>query len=213
MFKAISNISRKTLAVSLVALFIVAAIFLISPAKLFAGLLKPDEVWVDDDWDGLPDLTDVGGVKVIGMNAFSTIQLGVDNVADDGHVYIAAGTYNEAVHIYGSEIAGVNIEGAGASSTIVIGFGVQEPPVYAPVFYIYNSEVSIDNLTIKNGDAVDGGGIYSYGSDVVITNCVIKENAASNGLCGGGIYNINGYMEIHDCLIKDNTADISGGGV
>ena len=57
----------------------------------------PATVWVDDNWVGLPNGTDVGSSRTIGCDAFATIQGGVNAVAAGGTVNVAAGNYNEDV--------------------------------------------------------------------------------------------------------------------
>ena len=68
-----------------------------------------------------------------------------------------------------------------------------------------------------------GGGIFSYTSDVLISDCVITENRSSGS--GGGVYLggdpnalkpiIGGevHLELFNCLVTDNTAYFDGGGV
>jgi hypothetical protein len=56
------------------------------------------ESWVDDDWVGLPDGTEVtlpgGGTGHIGYDAFAAVQDGINAVAAGGTVHVAAGVYN-----------------------------------------------------------------------------------------------------------------------
>ncbi len=63
------------------------------------GCLDLSEVWVDDDWTGLPDGTILQPGRVVGVNAFARIQDGVDAVTDGGTVHVLQGTYDEVVHI------------------------------------------------------------------------------------------------------------------
>ncbi|MBC7263335.1 MAG: right-handed parallel beta-helix repeat-containing protein [Chloroflexi bacterium] len=53
-------------------------------------------VWVDDDWVGLPNGTDVGSGRIIGSNAAATIQDGLSLVQTGGSVFVLGGTYYES---------------------------------------------------------------------------------------------------------------------
>jgi hypothetical protein len=72
------------------------------------------EVWVDDDWAGLPPGYEVEPGKFIGYNAFAKIQDGVDAVAEGGTVHVYDGTYDEQV-VVGKSLV---VQGYG-DSTIV----------------------------------------------------------------------------------------------
>ncbi len=75
-------------------------------------------VYVDPAWADDTKLSQVildGNMLTIGVNAFVTIQGGVDGVAPGGTVNVLAGTYSEQVTIGQS----LSIAGAGASSTIL----------------------------------------------------------------------------------------------
>ncbi|HTP10557.1 MAG TPA: right-handed parallel beta-helix repeat-containing protein, partial [Anaerolineae bacterium] len=71
---------------------------------LAVNALTPQTVFVDDDWIGLSSLTQVTfpgdpDPHVIGVDAFATIQAGVNAVASGGTVKVATGTYAEQVAI------------------------------------------------------------------------------------------------------------------
>ena len=57
------------------------------------------EVWVDDDWNGLPPGYEVEPGKFIGYNAFAKIQDGINAVAPEGIVHVYPGTYVEQLII------------------------------------------------------------------------------------------------------------------
>jgi hypothetical protein len=62
--------------------------------------------------------------------------------------------------------------------------------------------VSIDNLTISNGLASPGGGIFNEG-DLTLSNCTLSGN--QTGTAGGGIYNDN-KATIRNCTFAANEA-------
>lgn len=69
-----------------------------------------------------------------------------------------------------------------------------------------SKKVTIKNLTITNGKAEDGAGIYYSGTGkLIIDNCIISYNEATHN--GGGIYS-SGNVQIISTTIKEN--DITG---
>jgi CSLREA domain-containing protein len=82
------------------------------------------------------------------------------------------------------------------------------------IFEIIGSDVTLDRLTIRNGSATNGGGIYNDGT-VTVTNSTIRDNTATGS--GGGIAN-DGTVTVTSSTIRDNTATGSaatgsGGGI
>ncbi len=74
--------------------------------------------------------------------------------------------------------------------------------------------LTLGNVTVKDNDADDGGGIYNNGQYAVLTltNCTVSGNEAGDG--GGGIYNRSGTLEITDSTLSGNqTGDGGGGGI
>ncbi len=168
---------------------------------------------------------------------FATIQMGVDNVASEGTVHVAAGVYHENVHINGA----ANLEGAGAPITIIDGGGTGTTLTISSLPNEFNQ---ISGLTIQGGSgrtelwnpasedvlfaginlhfiqdlprlftfggSSEGGGIYIYETHIVFLNdCTIKDNQASRG---GGIYN-EGFLLMNGCTVSGNTASQAGGGI
>ncbi|MBE7558480.1 right-handed parallel beta-helix repeat-containing protein [bacterium] len=67
-------------------------------------------------------------------------------------------------------------------------------------------------FTIRNGSAINGGGINGNGAQVVIAQCDIHSNYAASA--GGGIYGLSEDPSwIGHCKIHDNTAEVMGGGI
>jgi len=87
-------------------------------------------------------------------------------------------------------------------------------------FYLYHTNAFISDCTITgntidcDGDA-QGGGIYSYKSDIIVERSEISNNTCEGGWIawveGGGIYCYAGSAIISDCLISGNSADAAGG--
>ncbi len=83
------------------------------------------------------------------------------------------------------------------------------------VFTITTSAVTLDSLTIANGNAGNncGGGVWNNGI-LTVNNSTFKNNG-SNGTNGrgGGLCNISGTLTINNNAIYSNSSTISGGGV
>ncbi len=78
-----------------------------------------------------------------------------------------------------------------------------------------SGDLTINNLTVANGSANNGGGIYNLGT-VEINNSTIQNNSATgsgatNGR-GGGIYN-EGTLNIYNSTIQNNEASSQAGGI
>lgn len=75
-----------------------------------------------------------------------------------------------------------------------------------------NSFTKLKGFTIRNGLASLGGGIHCSDASPQITQCIIRNNTASEG--GGGIYFYDySYPILSDCIITGNTASVHGGGI
>ena len=71
-------------------------------------------------------------------------------------------------------------------------------------------DLSLDNLTIRNGDTADaGGGILNNGT-LTVTNSTISGNHSSTN--GGGIAS-SGTLTVTNSTLAGNTGDDSGGGL
>lgn len=81
---------------------------------------------------------------------------------------------------------------------------------------LINSEknVTIQNLTIKKGNAENGGGIGKKGSGTLtVNNCIVTRNTAT--AAGGGFCSFEnaGDCTIKNCHFELNTAGSNGGGI
>jgi hypothetical protein len=193
------------------------------------GTTGPSNVWV------APPPLGSNSNSGTETHPFATIQKGIDEVAYNGTVHVAAGTYHENLSINSAQ----DLAGAGAQYTIINGGGLGR------VLYISSapSENCISGFTIQNGNMMvaslwnpdnsqvlfaginsdfiktlprlfnyigEGGGIYIGGSHIVTLNdCTIKDNQAD---FGGGIYNI-GQLHMNRCTMSDNSATEFGGGI
>jgi len=99
----------------------------------------------------------------------------------------------------------VQILGPGANNLTVSGNGANG------VFVVgYDVTVTIAGLTIADGFAPIGGGIYiNPGSTVTVTNSTLSGNSV--GEFGGGIYNA-GTLTVTNSTLSGNSAPTNGGG-
>ena len=177
-----------------------------------------DVVYVNDDFT-LPDETVIedadpntpgNQMAVIGINAFATIQAGLDAVETGGIVFITddlesdgAGFYAEnlmitrSVQLISTEsaVGAVMIDGGSAASVV----SIQGSTIH----------VAFSRLVIQNGSAMQGGGIFTTGT-LTINDSIVRDNTASE--TGGGIWN-SGTIFLNGTEVLNNTAGISGGGL
>ncbi len=192
---------------------------------LAASPAMVDTIYVNDDFTGSDGtiITDADPntpgdqAAVIGVNAFDTIQEGVDAVASGGSVFITddlstdgPGTYTENVTINKDvtiqategDPAAVIVDGNAAGSVITIAAG---------------DTVTLDSLTIQNGSATNGGGINNAGT-LTLTNSIVQNNSATTN--GGGIFNastgtatVTGLSQISDNTAAGDASTNGGGGI
>lgn len=170
---------------------------------------KPLKVYVDDNYTA----GGFNGGHQWFIDAFTSIQLAILVVRPGGTVYVAAGTYNEAIDFKGKAIHLYSI--GGPDVTIINGTGhyhvVQCASGEGP-------DTVLDGFTIVGGIAngptnLDkcGGGMYNYYSSPTVTNCRFISNVAS--LHGGGMHNEYCSPNVTNCSFTGNTAAAHGGGM
>ncbi len=100
----------------------------------------------------------------------------------------------------------VTITGLGAANLAISGNHAHE------VFDVASGvTASISNLTIENGKANTGGGIYNSGT-LMLSNSTLSGNSATHfGGVGGGIYN-SGTLTVSNSTLSGNSAPSFGGG-
>ncbi len=103
----------------------------------------------------------------------------------------------------------VTINGAGANSTTVAGSGAEFGDRI--VENHSGASTTIFGLTITEGSADIGGGIYNNGGTLTVSDSAITGNTTS--LDGGGIYNDYGTLKVVRSTISGNEATEWGGGI
>ena len=148
----------------------------------------------NDSWDGQSAIFQTGtlhGPKYSIKNATGTITSG-------GTVYIANGTYKE--HNINIDKY-MNIIGENQQNTIINGTNSGQ------IFYISGLNVTIINLTLTQGIATNGGGIYNQGNLTLKNITCLNNTITGNGVgYGGAIYNdVGGNLTITDSNFTDNS--------
>lgn len=134
---------------------------------------------------------------------FTSVQAAVNAVPPGAVVHICPGTYNENITINNHvTLAGAG-NGSGSGSTILS--GNQNGSV---VTVNGGPSVTVQNVRITNGAAIDGGGISNQGS-LTLNACVITTNSADQG---AGIWNSGGLLTLHQCTVSNNFATNNEGG-
>lgn len=168
-------------------------------------------IYVDDDAvvdpgpndSAISDPCEDGSIE----HPFDTIQEAVD-VAAEGHtVTVLEGRYYESINFGGKNIT---LTGADpnslkvVASTIIDGNGVD-----TVVNFVAGEDANcvLTGLTVKNGNAQRGGGIYCYNSSPTISKCVVSANVANSG---GGIANWHGNPKLINCIFSRNRAKYGG---
>ena len=99
----------------------------------------------------------------------------------------------------------ITINGPGASLLAIDGNHL------SGVFDVTAGALTLTNLTIQNGTALGGGGIFiDSGATAIATNCTLNGNSSSVGV-GGGIYN-RGTATLTNCTLTGNSTGPGGSG-
>ena len=143
-------------------------------------------IYVDDNYAGLPNGTVVkfpaggsGADHMIGADAFATVQAGINAVASNGVVNVAAGVYHEQV------VINQPLALEGADGAVLDGTGLVGP-------WTTGIKIRSGNVTINNMDVAHytQDGITAYKNinmpNLRITNCRIAD--IQPGYWGFGIY-------------------------
>jgi hypothetical protein len=120
---------------------------------------------------------------------------------------IAAGTYTEpGISVDKS----LTLQGAGATSTFVQAAATRGA-ANDRVFSIPSSvTVTLQDLTIRYGHAVEGGGIRNSGT-LTLSQCTVSDNRATER--GGGLFNYAGTLPPKHSTVSCYKADYIGGGL
>ena len=99
--------------------------------------------------------------------------------------------------------ATTTIAGPGANLLTVSGGGQSR------VFDIAGGSVAMQDLTIADGSADNGGGLQNNGGTLVMTDAVVSGNRATGS--GGGLQNAAGSATLNSVTFGNNSASDGGG--
>ena len=140
---------------------------------------------------------------------YPSIQAAIDAAVDGDTIWVADDVYtgegNRDIDFKGKAITVANENGP---HNCIIDCQEQGRGFYFHSGEDFNSLV--DSITVMNGYARKGGGIYIENSSPTISNCKIIYNNAERG--GGGIYATKSKSLISDCIISFNESEKSSGG-
>jgi len=108
----------------------------------------------------------------------------------------------------------IGLEGAQQTQLIFLPTYTESDKLIHDSTFVRMTGGTIKGLTIKDGLAYYGGGVYTSGNST-IQQCIITENYAGiqyNGGLGGGLY-LTGNSNISNCIISNNGADDFGKGI
>jgi hypothetical protein len=141
------------------------------------------------------------------QHACKTIGHAISLASSGDSIMVAAATYQENLTIRFS----LKIAGSGAQTTIIDGGATNT------VMNVGIGQVAVSGLTIQNGYAQYGGGIYNHGALTINNSTITHNHATGRGFGGGGgIYNLGG-LTIHNSTVSGNSTALirfrSGGGI
>ncbi|MBN2809924.1 MAG: right-handed parallel beta-helix repeat-containing protein [Deltaproteobacteria bacterium] len=97
------------------------------------------------------------------------------------------------------------------ANMIIKGGDVRTTPANGAGIALSNDcSLNLDTVTISDGFADSGGGIFNNYGYLSMQNCTISGNSAAN--YGGGIFNNYGHLSMQNCTISGNSAISHGGG-
>ncbi len=173
------------------------------PMQITAIPAESSTVYVDASWSSVASGSDPDGsgpALAMGYDAFSTIQAGIDAVADDGTVIVNAGTYVESIHIVGKDITVQGQSGAVIQSpaTIPAESTFTTSAVNKSVVYLNNTDSTIDGFVIDGNNQGNTNyrfiGVTFYNASGTLKNSVVKnvqENPFNGNQHGNAVYAYN----------------------
>lgn len=139
---------------------------------------------------------------------FSSIQDAIDAADPGDTIWLCAETYPGTITIDKD----LTLHGAGQGEDGSVLDGQQQGSV---ITVTEGVTASLTGLHITGGNADNfflGGGFYTKGGNVTLTDCTVTGNTA--GWSGGGVQADGGAVTLINCTITDNTAvDFGGGGI
>jgi hypothetical protein len=163
----------------------------VTSSDSFEAYISPDGN--DDSGDGSQE------------NPYNSIKNAIDHAPNDSTIYLNEGKYAGENNRNISLDKSVTLIGKSKENTVI------DCEFSTRLFTMNsNSKLTLINLTLKNGNATDNGGlIHNEGGQITIKNCVLRDSQGYNN--GGAIYNNFGTLNIENTCFMNNSAVVYGG--
>jgi len=175
------------------------SLFVVCPVLLAVGPMSYGAVIHVDD-DGTAD--------------FATIQAAIDEAIDGDTILVAPGTYmgggNRDIDFAGKAIT---VRSKDGPRTCIIDCQGSEADPHRG-FYFHSGEDAnsiLQGVSIINGYADDGAGIWCYEASPRIIRCMVLGNTAY--FSGGGVFASRSSSLIANCIVSGNETGGDGGGL
>lgn len=152
-----------------------------------------------------------------GANAWATIQYAIDSVSNPTYVpiviNISGDTYtldNDDINIARNFID-LTLSGDQASTTIIQAHSNFASSTSRNFNIDYTEYVTLEDMTIRYGDATYSGGIYANSSSLTIRRCYVYSNNSTGMSYGGGLWTSRGDLLIEDTTFDSNTGTYISG--
>jgi predicted outer membrane repeat protein len=144
----------------------------------------------------------------------STIQAGLNTASDGDTVLVAPGTYFET--LTWPSVNGIVLTSSGDSSNTIIDAQQLGSVITFDSEFVIDTMTVVSKLTIRNGQAESGGGVFCDQASPKLIGLSIEDNESTrygedNG--GGGIYCFSSSPSLIDVTIIENNSMDSGGGI
>ena len=138
-------------------------------------------------------------------NPYNSLGYVINYTSDDSTIYLNEGNYIGKNNRNISFNKSVTLIGKSKENTII------DCELSGRLFTMNsNSELTLINLTLKNGNLDDNGGlIYNEGGQINIKNCILSNSQGYKN--GGAIYNNLGTLNIENTCFTNNSALQYGG--
>ena len=138
-------------------------------------------------------------------NPYNSLRYAINYTSDDSTIYLKEGKYAGENNRNISLNKSVTLIGKSKENTII------DCESSGRLFEMNsNSKLTLINLTLKNGNLTDNGGlIYNDGGQITIKNCILSNSRGYKN--GGAIYNNFGTLNIEDTCFINNSAHQYGG--
>ena len=104
----------------------------------------------------------------------------------------------------------VEILGTGINSTTIAGdLNPTNPDRLVTI--LDAGQVTLSNLSFENGDAINGGAIFTQNTELTLESIGIHNNQADQS--GGGLFVESGTVDLNNVEISENNANSFGGGI